>query len=514
MGKKLNKKLLTVESVCTCVCLKFYAEQCGVTREFPLPLETQYDIMSDFIDVLQADNTYDIRGIVHDMDKEEDIDSFFVPAFVKPHGHLIVKSKAMRADGRGLQGFRIGTLLKYFEDIYDFSYDADLDLELVKHGGIIPLNVNKDEDIRMTVYLTHETYECNNTPKFVYSHSSIITNLSSFELEQIYLEYNNTLNGSKGKRNFVELTPDMKILKYHKADEYARSGKSFEEFKDKELRFEDKQYKTFIDTCKQYFDDALRETILAHPNVNRVAIYITSPKSMGKSWCTEEVLEEVTGIKPYKISESAGKKNGCTDNYRNRASIFYDDIFCDCPLDMCDKKANELYVRNRGNLPFNGDYTVQLSNRPFTGKNSYIEYCEHLGYDNEQIEAIKSRIFVIQIYLDGTVRFECPNECREITDDGVRSIIRKFLDFAVPFKKKIEFVKHSKENRKFTDKEIFEQELERYEMSSDSIVSYTSDFTDIHEEDLPYEWTKQFEEDLIKYGGYGYDELFTVCHEC
>lgn len=500
MAENLNKKLLTVESVCTCICLKFYAEQCGITREFPLPLETQYDIMSQFIDIIQADNVYDIRGIVHDMDKEEDVDSFFVPASVKPHAHLIVKSKTMRADGRGLQGFRIGTLLKYFEEIYGFAYDSELDLSIVKNGGIIPLNVSRAEDIRMTVYLTHETFECANTPKFVYDHSCIISNLSKQELEQIYLEYENSLNGCKGKKNFVELTPDMKLLKYRKADEYARDGKSFAEFKDNELRFEDKQFKTFIDTCKEYYDDALREIVLSNPNVNRVAIYISSPMFMGKSWSCAEILDKITGIKPYVIGESAGKKNGSTDNYRNRSSIIYDDYYCDSPLDMCDKRVTELYVRGHGNMPFNGDYIIQLSNKPFS---KYIEYCKHLGYDEEQLDAIKSRIFIIQIYSDATVRFELPNEVREITDDGVRNIIRKFLDFAVPFKNRIEEVKKSKDNRKYTDKQIFDEELKRYNVDFDSIVSYTSDGVDVHEDDLPYEWSKQFELDLYEYGDGG-----------
>lgn len=397
--KKKTKrgKHLTIYSRVQTLALKFYPEQLmkpemraqlinSKTKRIPFSYWTDEvrisqakqalkDRIDNFVDCFNALKSpkdkhrrhWEIEAICHDKDYIANSDDMFLPAYVKPHFHLILRDANKNR-------FMVKTIL----DALHLNF-AKEDSDLFYAQGCSTVH----DFSAYSMYLTHETTQAVVDGKELYDLSEVMTNMTLKELKDIRAGYSRI----QAKSKLTE--EDWNKL----ADYVAKLGDNmndFEAWADKCLSFVQRTSKKFKD-LQLLYNKHLLDAVEKSPDLIRCCILISGKQNDGKSYTTRHALRKM-GETVYNARSSTGKYDGLTS--RATAMIFDDRRMTDA-LNVTDNRATVLHARGTGNdKVWLGHYVVITTNLEpdafFSGQ----------VIDASQIDAIKSRFYITNLVYD------------------------------------------------------------------------------------------------------------------
>lgn len=435
--KKKNNKHLTIFSRVRTLALKFYPEQLmkpevraqiinPATNRIPydywtdeaqlsLAKQALQDRIKNFVDRFNALKSprdkhkrhWQLEAICHDKDYIANPDDMFLPAYVKPHFHLILR------DANGNR-FMVKTIL----DALHLHFTKD-DSDLFYEQGCSTVH----DFNAYSMYLTHETTQAIVDGKELYDLSEVMTNMTLDELKDIRAGYSRV----QAKAKLTE--EDWNQL----ADYVAKLGDNmndFEAWATKSLSFVQRTSKKFKD-LQVLYNKHLLEAVEKSPDLIRCCILISGRQNDGKSYTARHALQKM-GETVYNARSSTGKYDGLSS--RATAMIFDDRKMTDA-LNVSDNRATVLHSRGTGNdKPWLGHYVVITTNlQPDAFYSGQV-------MDASQVSAIKSRFYTTSLTYDqnghGKLSLIAPSTRGTKEDIAKRNEL--YMAFADNFNKLIE----------------------------------------------------------------------------
>lgn len=435
--KKIKRgKHLTIYSRVQTLALKFYPEQLmkpeiraqlidSKTKRIPydywkdevrisLAKQALKDRIDNFVDRFNSLKSpkdrhkrhWQLEAICHDKDYIANPDDMFLPAYVKPHFHLILRDANKNR-------FMVKTILDAL-NLYFVKEDSDLFYE---QGCSTVHDFNA-----YSMYLTHETTQAIADGKELYDLSEVMTNMSLDELKDIRAGYSRV----QAKSKLTE--EDWNKL----ADYVAKLGDKmgdFEAWANKSLSFVQRTSKKFKD-LQVLYNQHLLDAVEKSPDLVRCCILISGKQNDGKSYTTRHALQDMGEIVYYARS-STGKYDGLSS--RATAMIFDDRKMTDA-LNVTDNRATVLHSRGTGNdKPWLGRYVVITTNL------LPDDFYKGQVMDLTQVPAIKSRFYTTSLLYDasGRGRLELLEPSTRGTKEDIAKRNELYKNFADNFNKLI-----------------------------------------------------------------------------
>lgn len=399
--KKKSTKHLTIFSRVRTLALKFYPEQLmkpevraqiinPATNRIPYDYWTDEaqlslaknalkDRIKNFVDRFNALKSpidkhkrhWQLEAICHDKDYIANPDDMFLPAYVKPHFHLILRDANNNR-------FMVKTIL----DALHLHFTKD-DSDLFYEQGCSTVH----DFNAYSMYLTHETTQAIADGKELYDLSEVMTNMDMAELKDIRAGYARL----QAKSKLTE--EDWNQL----ADYVAKLGDNmndFEAWATKSLSFVQRTSKKFKD-LQALYNKHLLNAVEKSPDLIRCCILISGRQNDGKSYTTRHSLQKM-GETVYNARSSTGKYDGLSS--RATAMLFDDRKMTDA-LNVSDNRATVLHSRGTGNdKPWLGRFVIVTTNL------TPDDFFRGQVMDTSQISAIKSRFYITSLAYDASGR--------------------------------------------------------------------------------------------------------------
>lgn len=397
--KAKRNKHLTINSRVRTLALKFYPEQLmdpeiraqlidKKTKRIPysywtdkyrisLAEQSLKDRIKKFVNCfnsLKSPNDkhkrhWEIEAICHDKDYIANPDDMFLPAYVKPHFHVIIR------DSNGNR-FKVKTVL----DALNLHFTKEDSQLFYERGCTTVANFSA-----YSMYLTHETTQAISDGKEVYDLSEVMTNMTLKELKDI-------------RSGYVRLQAKTKLTESDwngLADYVAKLGDNMNDFDvwaNKCLSFVQRTSKKFKD-LQVLYNKHLLDAVEKSPDLIRCCILISGRQNDGKSYTTRHALRKM-GETIYNARSSTGKYDGLSS--RATAMIFDDRKMTDA-LNVTDNRATVLHSRGTGNdRPWLGHYVIITTNlEPDAFFSSQV-------MESAQFSAIKSRFYTTSLVYDAS----------------------------------------------------------------------------------------------------------------
>lgn len=310
---------------------------------------------------------WQLEAICHDKDYIANPDDMFLPAYVKPHFHLILRDANNNR-------FMVKTIL----DALHLHFTRD-DSDLFYEQGCSTVH----DFNAYSMYLTHETTQAISDGKELYDLSEVMTNMSLDELKSIRSGYSRL----QAKSKLTE--EDWNRL----ADFVAKLGDNMNDFEvwaDKCLSFVQRTSKKFKD-LQVLYNKHLLKAVEKSPDLIRCCILISGKQNDGKSFTTRHALQKMGEI-VYNARSSTGKYDGLSS--RATAMIFDDRKMTDS-LNVTDNHATVLHSRGTGNDKlWLGRFVIITTNlKP-------DDFFRGQVMDASQLDAIKSRFYTTSLMYD------------------------------------------------------------------------------------------------------------------
>lgn len=404
--KKDNTKTLNANAKVSTLAVKCYDEQ--------LPNGEQY-----LIDAIHATSSSDfqIMAIRHDRDLQTD--GIWSVAKTKAHWHIIVRCTDSK------KRIRVLTIL----DGLGICFRKDLDDGLWLGHGVETIG----NFAGYALYLTHETKEAINDAKELYDRSSVISNMSLEEQDQIRDGY---IRISEKRK----ITSDELVALDKEAYDLGFALKDFDDWYDS-LTFSTRSHAK-IKVIKESYQRGLNKAFDEVKEIDRCCIFIRGDANTGKSYTSEHILKDELHLKTLLVR---GGGTGKFDNLKaSHEAMLIDDDTCPNLLNIADSKICRAYKRNSDNKPWAGKFLVVTSNLSF---DEWLESCGlHVWLQqtssmyggcilNEHGNAMHSRFFIceMQLNLDGSNRLALIEANPRGCDTRKQRLLDIFLDFQKRF---------------------------------------------------------------------------------
>lgn len=373
----------TVDKQVSCIWLKFYAEQLGISQD--AAPDAQAAALRSYLSelVTRLDIPYYIHGIVHD--KCTNTDDLWAPSVEKPHAHLLVISNDTRTHcGRQeVCRYRISAILNKLAPL---AYRPEEDKTLFYRSTSFP-SLKGREHMRCVVYHTHETSAARDDDgKYQYDRSDCYTNIPAAVLSTYYDTYFAVLDAPA---KIKDITNYRKIELMQEARRMGERGEDFAAWwyaLPEQIRLLSGIYKQCVDEYN-YGLVAFLGSSRSKEHI-RCAIYINGKPQLGKSYNAAKALEAL-GCKTLPVSSGGtGKLDSLLPSHD---AILIDDNAVKDILAMADNSYSLVYRRNNSNPVWCGRYLVITYNGDI---DHYLDaYYSHSILTDEQANAVKSRFY-------------------------------------------------------------------------------------------------------------------------